>query len=162
MKVCHLALVVVALFVGALIGASQASAKNGLPSNETLSAMGLSNLRVMSDREGLAVRGMGYNGASANGKSWAAVSGYGASAGSQNGYSVHGKYKASGENESYAGIEVKQSGGSHGGGYGSGGGNGSSGSHGSSGGYGSGGGHGGKPKSIKITAFSGGSSSGHR
>jgi hypothetical protein len=151
MKVCLLGLTVLAL-----AGASQVWAANGRPSNETLSAMGLSDLKVMTDAEGLSVRGMGWYGASAAGKSFAVVSAYGAMAGSTNGYSAQGKYKASGENESYAGVEVKQSGG-----YGGGHGNNSYGS--SGGGHGSsGGGYGGKPKSIAIQAYSGGSSTGHR
>ena len=146
MKVCLLGLAMLAL-----VGASQVWAANGRPSSETLSAMGLSDLQVMSDAEGLSVRGMGWYGASAAGKSFAVVSAYGATAGSTNSYNAKGKYKASGENESYAGVEVKQSGG-HGGGHGS-----------SGGGYGSsGGGYGGKPKSISIEAFSGGSSGAFR
>lgn len=155
MKVCLLGLATLAL-----VGASQVWADNGRPSNETLSAMGLADLQVMSDTEGLSVRGMGWYGASASGKSFAAVAAYGAMAGSTNSYNAKGKYKAGGDTESYAGVEVKQSGG-HGGGhnsYGSGGGHGSSG-----GGYGSsGGGYGGKPKSISIEAFSGGSSGAFR
>jgi hypothetical protein len=150
MKVCLLGLAMLAL-----VGASQVWAANGRPSNETLSAMGLSDLKVMSDVEGLSIRGMGWYGASAAGKSFAVVSAYGATAGSTNSYNAKGKYKAGGDNESYAGVEVKQSGG-HGGGH-------NNNSYGSGGGHGSsGGGYGGKPKSISIEAFSGGSSGAYR
>ncbi len=155
MKVCQLGLLVVALIVGAQLGASQALAASGLPSDTTLAAMGLSDLRVMSDSEGLTVRGLGYNGASAYGKSFAAVSSHGATAGSTNGYNAKGKYVAAGHNNSYAGIEVETGGGhDNGGGYG----NSSKGGH--------NGGHGDNcnscPKSIKIKAFSGGFSIGIR
>src|SRR3989304_5703758 len=98
MKVCQLTLLVVALFFGTLLGASQALAAGGLPSDATLAAMGLSELRVMTDGEGLAVRGLGFNGANAYGQSFAVVSTLYGSAGSFNGYNASGKYKASGEN----------------------------------------------------------------
>ena len=156
MKLCQLGLLVVALFVGAQLGASQALAAGGLPSGTTLAAMGLSDLRVMSDSEGLAIRGLGFNGASANGKSWAVVSSHGATAGSENGYNAKGNYVASGHNFSFAGIEVESGDGhDNGGGYG----NNSKGGH--------NGGHGDncnscQPKSIKIKAFAGGSSIGVR
>jgi hypothetical protein len=149
MKVCQLGLLVVALAV-----ASQAVAADGQPSDATLAAMGLSDLRVMTDSEGLAVRGMGFGGAWAYGQSFAAVSTKFGSAASKNGYSAEGKYKAGGENYSFAGVEVKQ-GGNHGGGdYG----------HSSQGGgCNSCGGHGGsKPQSFSINAFAGGSSIGYR
>jgi hypothetical protein len=120
-----------------LLAASQASA--AVPSEATLAAMGLSGLEVMSDAEGLAVRGFGYRGTSANGKSFAVVSTKNASAGSQNSYSANGKKFSFGANESYAGVEIEVSGG-HGGGKG-----------------GKGGGHGGsKPQSISINAYGGG------
>jgi hypothetical protein len=143
MKVCQLSLLVVALITGTLMGASQALAADGRPSQTTLASMGLADLHVMTDSEGLAVRGLGYYGASAAGKSWASIAGYGASAGSVNSYNAKGKYVAGGRNESEAGLEVKTSGGygNHG--------NKSNNSHGSS-----------KPKSIKIEVFAGGSSIG--
>jgi len=147
MKVYQLSLLVVALITGALMGASQALAADGRPSQATLASMGLADLNVMTDSEGLAVRGLGYYGASAAGKSWASIAGYGASAGSVNSYNAKGKYLAGGRNESEAELEVKTGGGydNHGGGYG----NKSKNSHGSS-----------KPKSIKIEVFAGGSSIG--
>ncbi len=150
MKVCQLGLLVVAL-----AAASQAVAADGQPSDATLAAMGLSDLRVMTDSEGLAVRGMGFGGAWAYGQSFAAVSTKFGSAASKNGYSAEGKYKAGGENSSYAGVEVKQGrrqprrrrlrNSSQGGG------------------CNSCGGHGGsKPQSFSINAFAGGSSIGYR
>lgn len=156
MKVCQLSLLIAALFVGALLGVSPACAAGGLPSDSTLAAMGLSDLRVMSDSEGLTVRGLGYNGASAAGKSFAVVSSHGATAGSTNSYNAKGNKFAAGANGSYAGVEVETGGGhNNGGGYGSS----------SKGGHG--GGHGNdcnvcQPQSIKIKAFSGGSSFGVR
>jgi len=143
MKVFQLSLLVVAL-----ASASQASAANGLPSQATLEAMGLSGLNVMTDSEGLAIRGLGYTGASAYGKSWANVSTHYASAGSVNGYNVKGKHLAGGRNESEAEVEIEFKKG-HGGGYGD-----KKSKGGQDGGYGS------KPKSIEISVFAGGSSIG--
>jgi hypothetical protein len=158
MKVRHLALVLAAFAV-----ATPLFAAGGRPSSETLSAMGLSGLNVISDDAGLAVRGFGYNGASAYGQSFAVVAGHGAAAGSTNGYKANGKKKASGANLSFAGIEIKQSGGHNGGGH-NGGSYGSQGGYGSNGGggsHGSGGSHGGYGgKSVKVFALSGGSSYG--
>ena len=118
MRVCQLGLLVVALLFGASLGASQALAADGLPSHATLSAMGLGELRVMSDSEGLAIRGLGFQGASAAGKSWASISGHGAYAGSKNSYDVDGKKSASGHTVSFAALEIKKGGGhdDHGGG----------------------------------------------
>jgi hypothetical protein len=115
------------------------------PSQQVLSDMGLSGLTVLSDSEGLAVRGFGYSPVSASGYGWATVKFKGGSAGSINKYSSTGKRKAWGENESKAGVIVV-SGGGHGG-------NNSCG--------GNCGGHGGG--NIKaVIAFSGGSSSAGR
>ena len=148
MKVCQLGLLVVALLLGAALGASQALAAGGVPSQATLASMGLADLRVMTDSEGLAIRGFGFQGASAAGKSWASIAGYGASAGSTNSYNANGKNAASGHNVSYAALDIKD------------------------GGYD---GHGGgdyrnnsncnpcnsKPQSIKISVIAGGSSGGY-
>ena len=138
MKVRLLILLVVAM------GASQALAAGGVPSQATLASMGLANLRVMTDSEGLAIRGLGYYGASAAGKSWALIAGHGAAAGSTNSYNAKGKYLAGGRNESEAELEIKV-GNNHGGG-----------------GYDkkSKGGHNSKPQSIKIEVSAGGSSIG--
>lgn len=101
------------------------------PSQEVLGEMGLEGMTVMSDSEGLEVRGFGYSPVSASGYGWASVRLKGGSAGSVNKYSSKGKHSAWGSNESEAGVIVT-GGGSHG-------------SH---------GGHGGKA----VIAFSGGSS----
>jgi hypothetical protein len=154
MKVCKLSLLVAALLVGALTAASQALAAGGVPSDATLAAMGLTDLRVMTDSEGLAVRGLGYSGfgAAAFGKSWAVISTPHGSAGSFNGYNSVGNYQASGDNFSFAGVEFQQSGGHN-----------NKSSNKSKGGKSGGGcnscGYS-QPKSIGI--FSGGSSTGHR
>jgi hypothetical protein len=52
-------LAVVALFAG------QAMAADGNVSNDQLAKMGLSNMQVMSDAQGTAIRGMGYCGCKA-------------------------------------------------------------------------------------------------
>ena len=83
------------------------------PARRTLAAMGLSDLRVMSDSEGLAVRGLGWSGSSAYGQSFAVVSTKGAVAGSTNGYKSSGKKVAGGANFSFAAVEVSKGG--HGG-----------------------------------------------
>jgi hypothetical protein len=151
MKVCQLCLVLVAM-----MGASQALAANDLPSQADLAAMGLSGIEVMTDSEALAVRGLGYNGASAYGHSFAFVSSQGSAAGSVNGYKAKGKHFAAGRNESEAELEIKVSGGHNGGGYG-----GNSKSKKPKGGH-TGGGHcnvcSPKPFSISIEASAGGSS----
>ncbi len=166
MKVCQLG-----LLVAALAAASQALAAEGVPSDATLAAMGLANLHVMSDSEGLAVRGLGFNGAWAHGQSFAVVMTPYGSSGSTNGYQAEGKNWASGDNFSFAGVEIKQYGGNHGGGdygnQGSYGNNSKGGYNNSKGGYGGGcnscGGYGGgKPQPITISAFAGGWSTGHR
>ena len=154
MKVCQLAVLVAALVIGALAANSPVLAAEGVPSDATLAAMGLSGLNVISDSEGLAVRGMGWT--SAYGQSFAVVSIKGATAGSTNGYKASGKKQASGENFSFAGVEVKHGGGHGGGGYG----NQSYGGGGHGGGCNDGCGH--SPKPIKINAFAGGSSIGSR
>lgn len=100
-----------------------ASADEGLPNQETLKAMGLSGMQVMSDEAGLEVRGMGFTGgdgyllglagyqsshAGARGRSHASVSLDGqttdsdADAGSHNSYKANGAYEASGNNFSEA------------------------------------------------------------
>jgi hypothetical protein len=120
---------------------------------QTLREMGLGDLAIMSDNEGLAVRGFGYSPVKAYGKSWASVSAKGASAGAENAYSSTGKHKAWGETNSKAGVIITIGGG-HGGHGGHGGGNNES--------YGGGGGHKGGGSTKAIIAFSGGSSSAGR
>jgi hypothetical protein len=99
-------------------------ANDGLIASTTLDSMGLSGIQVMTDAQGLEVRGLGYSGghnsygnhkgkheakkpwAAASGKSWAAaeIDGYKeeAGAGSHNQYAAEGKYHASGANFSEA------------------------------------------------------------
>lgn len=159
----RLSLVAVALVAAAT---SSARAAEGVPSDDTLAAMGLAGLNVMTDNDGLNIRGMGYFGSSAFGQSFAVVSIKGATAGSTNGYKASGKKVAAGSNLSFAGAEVSKSkGGNHGGGHNGGSyGNNSYGSNGGGGSYGGhGGNHGGsKPKTISVRAFAGGSSIGYR
>jgi hypothetical protein len=127
---------------------SSAFAAGEMPSRATLNEMGLGSMHIMTDAEGLSVRGQG---AIAYGKSWAVVSLPGASAGSTNGYLSEGSHSAEGENLSFAHASVKSSGGhgSNGGGYGN-----DKGSKGGSKGGGS------KPINISAGAISGGSSYG--
>jgi hypothetical protein len=117
---------ILSLVAAALVCAAGSTvlANDGLIASTTLSSMGLGSLEVMSDAEGLAVRGLGYSGghnsygghknkhdskkpwASAEGKSWAVagIDGYHeeAAAGSHNEYAAEGKYHASGNNFSEA------------------------------------------------------------
>jgi hypothetical protein len=139
----------------ALVAALNTAASDDRPSQQTLAAMGLGGLTVMSDDDGLAIRGHGYRGkssAQAWGGSYAHISTRGGSAGSVNAYKASGKHSASGRNLSFAGkLVISSKGGGH---YGGGGGgatlmNGNS---------GHGGGHGGvKVKAVVV--FAGGSSS---
>lgn len=134
-------------------------AEDGRPSRETLAAMGLGAMTVMSDEEGLAVRGHGYPGGSSVsvfGSSFATINGGPAGgAHSENGYSATGKHKAGGSNSSYAGVTISTSGGHKP----SGGGGGYKPRSNSGGGYG-GGGYG-NVKSTTIKFFAGGHSSGY-
>jgi hypothetical protein len=132
------------LVVISMCVASQASA--AAPSKSALADMGLAGLEVMSDSESMSVRGFGYSGTSANGRSFAIVSAGGGAAGSQNSYSAKGGKFSAGANGSIAGVIV-ETGGGHGGP--------SASSKGGKGGHG--GGHGGgSPKPVSIVAFGGG------
>ncbi len=143
MKACVTSLLSVGLLATL---AGSAHAEQGLPSQAMLSAMGLSGIQVMSDSEALTIRGLGYGGHSvaiAYGKSYANVGGYGAKAGSKDGFFAKGKYSAKGKHGSYAGkIIITKKGGrpKHGGG---------GGNWGGGGGNWGGGGHGG-PKVVKV------------
>lgn len=107
-----------ALAVGcvfAMSGTTQAE----MPSQATLSAMGLSGIQAMSDSQAMGVRGMGYYApryddkkpsAVAYGHSYAQVSGYGGRASSTDGYRARGKHHARGRNESQARIVITKSG----------------------------------------------------
>ncbi len=96
-------------------GASPACAEQGLPSQSMLSDLGLSGMAVMSDADAMAIRGFGYQpqygnrSATAYGGSYASISGYGGKAYSENGYFSSSRYRASGNNDSYAGIRVRHS-----------------------------------------------------
>jgi hypothetical protein len=114
---------ILSMFAVALVYAAGSSAMaDQVISSSTLDAMGLSGLAVMSDSDAMSVRGMGYSGrssghynskaktrAKAKGSSWAVVEFEGetkeAEAGSENSYDAIGRYKASGENGSEAGLE---------------------------------------------------------
>jgi hypothetical protein len=103
--------------------ASTAQAEQGLPSQGTLRDMGLYGMSVLSDREAMDIRGMGYRGHSkskaiAFGVSYAKVEKHGAEAGTIDGYYAEGKHFAAGAHGSVAGVIVikKKGGGHHGGG----------------------------------------------
>ncbi len=68
----------------------------------------MTDLIVMSDVEGLSVRGLGYAPVKVAGWGFAKVSYKGASAGSKNSYEATGKHKAWGSNESEAGVEISR------------------------------------------------------
>jgi hypothetical protein len=156
----------------ALIAAMNTRASAEQPSRQTLDAMGLGSLSLMSDDDALAVRGFGYRGskssAKAWGQSWANIAVPGGSAGSKNGYSASGKHSASGRNLSFAGvtiIHISSHGGKNGHDGHDGGGGGAAGARMGNNGHNNGGhnngGHGGKTK-ISVTTikvFAGGSSS---
>jgi hypothetical protein len=177
MKVRNLRWLGLAVAVVAVLNQT-AWAEGNRPSDNTLSAMGLGGLAVMSDDEAMNVRGLGYQG---NGGSSAAVFGNSfatfttpfGTAHSENGYAAEGKKFAKGNNFSEAGVELRvtqskngrkhggMGGGKPGGGYGGGMNNG--GWRGKPGG-GMGGHHGGGHKpgrttSISVRVFAGGFSS---
>lgn len=86
-------------------------AQQGMPSQTTLSAMGLSGMQVVSDREAMSIRGHGFQGhgnsiAIAFGVSYAHVGGRRAGAGSLDGFLAIGKHHASGKHGSIAGAIV--------------------------------------------------------
>jgi len=114
MKRC-LTVVMAASMLVAFVGVAQA--KNGMPSQATLQAMGLSGLQVMSDSEAMNVRGLGYQSyggkskAIAFGVSYAHVGGHGGSAGSLDGFYAEGKHYAGGAHGSIAGKIVITKGG---------------------------------------------------
>jgi hypothetical protein len=119
--------VILSMLAAALVcvAAGNAKAANGI-SAETLSAMGLSSMTVMSDSEGMAIRGKGFSGhsvgcsqcdrgitaARAFGNSFATMDiegcpdcvPIGGSSHSENGYLAVGPYYAAGTNFSEAGA----------------------------------------------------------
>ncbi|MEX2317965.1 MAG: hypothetical protein WD669_12480 [Pirellulales bacterium] len=149
----------------ALIAVSNTRASAEQPSQQTLAAMGLGSLSVMSDDDALAVRGFGYRGsnssASAWGASYAVMGTRGGSAGSVNAYKASGKHSASGRNLSFAGkLVISSKGGGHNGGGNGGGGYGGGGAGGAMAGRMGNGGHGGGGIKVKaVVVFAGGSSS---
>jgi len=113
MKRC-LTVVMAASMLVAFVGIAQA--KNGMPSQATLQAMGLSGMQVMSDSEAMNIRGLGYQSHSkskaiAFGISYANVGGHGAGAGSLDGFYAEGKHYAGGSHGSIAGKIVITKGG---------------------------------------------------
>lgn len=128
---------ILSLLAAALVcvAGTDAQASNGTIEAKTLDSMGLSGLSVMSDSQGLTVRGLGYAGsrnsyksgrddhkqksskpwAAAEGKSWASVSLDGrhsdeeAGAGSHNSYAAEGNYYAAGSNFSEATLSKTDS-----------------------------------------------------
>ncbi len=152
--------------VATVVGTAQAD--QGMPSQLTLQAMGLSSLQVISDTEAMDIRGFGYKPhgksvAIAYGSSYAHVGGYGASAGSKDGFYAKGKHKAKGVHGSIAGkIIIKKYGGKKRGGHGGGmpqpwgNDNGGGGYTNGGGGHDGGGGHKPKGKVKVVVVFAGG------
>ncbi len=157
----NLTVLLAACLLVAFVGIAQA--ENGMPSQSTLRAMGLSGMQVMNDREAMNVRGMGYSShgstAIAFGISYAHAGGYDASAGSLDGFFAKGKYYAGGSHGSIAGkvVITYGGGGGFGGGGGGFGGGGDYSAPSSTNGGGGGGGHGGGGPQIRATiVFAGG------
>mgnify|MGYP007059505077 CR=1 FL=1 len=86
---------------------SSAVADNGI-NEATLADMGLAGIELMDDSEAMQVRGLGYNGVS-----FAGVEGgdehSGAKAGTLDGFIAEGKFMASGEHYSEAGLTKVES-----------------------------------------------------
>jgi len=110
-----LIVVLAASMVVAFVGVARA--EHGMPSQATLRAMGLSGMQVMSDREAMNVRGMGYyssrkssrkkSTAIAFGISYAKAGGrHGVSADTIDGFFAKGKHYAVGKHGSKAGKVV--------------------------------------------------------
>jgi hypothetical protein len=87
-----------------------ALAFDGRPSSETLAAMGLGGLAIVSDEDALSIRGQGFKGGSSVrvfGNSFATFNaGSLGGAHSENGYVAEGKHFASGKNRSEAGVKI--------------------------------------------------------
>jgi hypothetical protein len=111
-KLLGLALVLTATMSGTTF------AEDGWPSRDTLGAMGLSSMTVMSDSDAMSVRGQGFKGygkfprgrvapySRAFGSSFANIEKPGGDAHTENGYFAEGPYAASGDNFSEAGFEI--------------------------------------------------------
>jgi hypothetical protein len=108
--------------MAAVLGQSLQAA-DGRPSRQTMAAMGLGGMTIMSDEEATSIRGFGWNGGNGGHGSFAAASGNSfadivtpfGSAHSENQYAAQGKKFAGGANGSHAGVEIKFSGGHKGG-----------------------------------------------
>jgi hypothetical protein len=171
MRVRELIWFVVAIAATA-IAAQSIRAESGRPSRQTLAAMGLEGISVLSDNDAMSIRGFGFKGGNGGssvavfGNSFATINTPFGSAHSENGYAAEGSKFAVGANHSEAGVEITVSGGrtgakSPGGNYGGKGGMkwGGKGGHGGMGGKPGGGGHGGKPTTVlRVRVFAGGSS----
>lgn len=115
---------ILSLAVALIALAGSARAEEGI-SADTLAAMGLSNLNVISDSDALAVRGHGFRGGNyskgcktcgprgkvspysrATGASFATIETKDGGAHTENSYFAEGPYGASGSNYSEAGSEV--------------------------------------------------------
>jgi hypothetical protein len=95
------------------VASNVAVANDSAPNQDTLAAMGLSGMQVLSDSDALDIRGKGYFHKPASqvqiwGSSNANVSKWGGSAESKNGYKASGKHFAEGSNHSYAGMSSKE------------------------------------------------------
>jgi hypothetical protein len=137
----------------AAIFSQSLQAADGRPSQQTLAAMGLGGMTILSDDEATSIRGFGWKGgngghsnsfAAASGNSFADIVTPFGSAHSENQYAAQGKHFAGGANGSHAGVEIKISGG-HKGGKKSGGNHGNNTKWGGKGGMKMGGGYGMKP-----------------
>ena len=113
---CALTCLVAMGLCGLVIGSAQAD--QGMLSQSTLSAMGLSGMQVMSDSDAMEIRGHGYdpwrghgkkakNMALAWGYSYAHVHKGKGVAHTKDGFKAKGKHKASGKHLSKAGYVVK-------------------------------------------------------
>jgi hypothetical protein len=104
-----------------VVGSSVLAAEDR-PSQALLEQMGLGGMVVMSDADGMSVRGHGFQGGRSSsvrvfGNSFATINGRNGGAHSENGYVVEGKHFAAGANGSVAGVIHTSSGGRKGGSY---------------------------------------------
>jgi hypothetical protein len=123
MKVREITCCCWSIALAAILGQSLQAA-DGRPSHETLAAMGLGGMTILSDEEATSVRGFGWkNGNNNHGGSHVAVSGNSladivtplGSAHSENAYAAEGKHFAKGANGSHAGVAISISSGHKGG-----------------------------------------------
>ena len=123
MKVRELTCFSWSIALAAILGQSLQAA-DGRPSRQTLAAMGLGGMTILSDEEATSVRGFGWKGGNGGhggssvavfGNSFADINTPFGSAHSENGYAAEGKHFAAGANGSHAGVEIKFSGGHKGG-----------------------------------------------